>query len=474
MTDRINVLLIGGGGREHAIALRLAASPRLATLFATHTTNPGIAALAKPVDVPVSTREIYRLQQFIEKNNIRLVVIGPEEPLAEGWADKLATPNCKVFGPVAAAARIEADKTYSKQLMRAASIPTAEARVFIDAEAARIYFESREQDDPVLGPLLTDANRYSDREQRRKFIDQQIHASKEIFAAYHAARQDLPVIKATGLAKGKGVVVPATLAEALVAINEIMVRRIHGDAGRQIIVEERLTGREVSLLAICDGKTILVLPTCQDHKRLGDGDTGPNTGGMGAFCPTDSIDEDLMSRIEREVLVAAIDAMRRDGVEYRGVLYAGLMLTHAGPKVLEFNCRFGDPECQPLMARLTSDVIDLFEATCDGRLEDVSVTWDDRPACCVVLASEGYPEKPKTGIPIHGLDAAAQVPGVIITHAATTRSPDGTIISSGGRVLSVTALGDTMHQARERAYAACDKIIFAGKTYRTDIATTTP
>jgi len=469
MPEPVNVLLIGGGGREHALAIKLRQSARLGELWITHPENPGLAALGRAVDVPVNIREIYRLQQVIERHKIGLIVIGPEEPLAEGFVDKLTTPQTKVFGPRMEAARLEGDKGWAKQVMRAGSIPTAESRVFGDPEGARAYCESREADDPVLSKLFADAEKYPDPQERRKLIEQQIHLSREVHAAYHAKRADLPVVKAVGLAKGKGVVVPGTLAEALTAVNSIMVRREHGDAGRQVLIEERLHGREVSLLALCDGNTLLVLPPCQDHKRLGDGDTGPNTGGMGAFCPADTLDEATMLRVEREVLVAAIDALRRDGIEFRGVLYAGLIITHAGPKVLEFNVRFGDPECQPLMARLKSDLIDLLEATCDGTLAETTVEWDPRPACCVVLASEGYPVKPTIGVPITGIDDAEAMPGVTVTHGGTRRMPDGRIVTNGGRVLSVTALGDTLEDARARAYAACEVIRFAGKTYRTDI-----
>lgn len=424
MADRINVLLMGGGGREHAIADRLTRSPRLGQLWITHGQNPGLAALGRVADVPVAIRESYRLVQFCDHHDIGLVVIGPEEPLAEGFADKLRTPTRKVFGPGADGARIEADKAWAKQLMRGASIPTAEARVFTDADGARTYLRSREHP---------------------------------------------PVIKASGLAKGKGVFVPDSLAEALDAIDRIMVQRVFGDAGREVVIEERLTGSEVSVLALVDGRSIYVLETAQDHKRLGDRDSGPNTGGMGAFTPSTIVDDATMARIQSLVLVPALDALRRDGIDFRGVLYAGIMLTHAGPKVLEFNCRFGDPECQAILVRLKSDLLELMLATCDGKLADTDVEWEPGASCCVVLASEGYPEKPKSGAVIHGLDAAAAVEGVTIYHAGTTRARDGTIVTAGGRVLGVTAVGADLEQARRRAYAACDLIVFAGKTYRTDI-----
>ena len=423
-SGKVNVLLIGGGGREHALAIKIAQSPRIGDFYATHCENPGIAALCTPVDVPVNIREIYRLQQFIAKKDINLVVIGPEDPLCEGYADKLAYVHTLVFGPRQQAAQLEGDKAWSKHMMKAASVPTAEARTFTDATQAIEYIRSR---------------------------------------------QHAPVIKASGLCKGKGVIVPATIEQAVEAVERMMVKREFGDAGMKVIVEEKLAGPEVSVLAIVDGKSILVLPPCQDHKRLLDGDQGPNTGGMGAFCPTSTITDANMLAIERQVLVPIIDALRREGIEYQGVLYAGLMLTPSGPKTLEFNTRFGDPECQPLMARLRTDLLELLLATCVGKLDEIEVGWDTRSACCVVLASEGYPDKPKTNIPIMGLEEAAAMPFVQVLHSGTRRAPNGQIVTAGGRVISVTALGDTMAQARERAYAAADKIVFTGKQFRTDI-----
>lgn len=406
------------------MALKLSQSPRIGDLYTTHPENPGLNALCRAVDVPVSIREIYRLKQFIAKKDISLVIIGPEDPLCEGFTDKLTDDQTFVFGPVAQAAQLEGDKAWAKHIMKAASVPTAESRIFTDYEAACEYVKSRE----------------------------------------HA-----PVIKAAGLAKGKGVIVPDSVADALAALERIMVKKEFGDAGSKVVVEERLEGREVSVLAIVDGSSILILPPCQDHKRLMDGDKGPNTGGMGAFCPANTITESDMVEIESHILVPTIDALRRDGIEFRGVLYAGIMLTPAGPKVLEFNTRFGDPECQPLMARLKSDFLELALATCLGKLDQIEVAWDVRPACCVVLASEGYPEKPKTGVPIHGLEQAALVPNVHVFHAGTRRASNGQVVTAGGRVLGVTALGNTMAEARASAYAACDLISFQGKVYRTDI-----
>ena len=510
MAELVNVLLVGGGGREHALAWKLAQSPRLGQLWLTHAENPGLAALGRAVDVPVGIREIYRLQQFCEHKQIGLVVIGPEEPLAEGFADKLAAPGRVIFGPTQAAAQLESDKAFCKDVLRSASIPTAEGRAFRDPEQARAFIEARladrravdgalnrasmvrgfeervkaliaEMNDAagrlsgedrvgaVLALMHAAADNYRDPADRRKLMDELRRTTRGVSAVYDTPLADLPVIKAAGLAKGKGVILPATLGDAVKAIDDMMVRRVFGEAGRQVVVEERLEGREVSVLAVVDGRNILVLPPCQDHKRLRDGDEGPNTGGMGAFCPSGTIDAEMMGKIEREILVPTVDALRRDGVEYKGVLYAGLMLTPGGPKVLEYNCRFGDPECQPLVMRLKSDLIELMLATAEGRLDQIEVDWDERPACCVVVASGGYPERPVVGKPIQGLQEAAALRDVMVFQAGT-KAVDGQVVSAGGRVLGVTALGETMHAARERAYAACGKIKFDGMQYRRDIA----
>ena len=422
---QVNVLLIGGGGREHALAEAISRSPRLGQLWVTHPSNPGLAALGKPVEVPVDIHEVYRLVQFCEHHEVGLVVIGPEGPLAEGYADALAAENRLVFGPSAAATRLEADKGWAKEIMRGASIPAADSRTFDDPDAASAYVESRNEP---------------------------------------------PVVKACGLAAGKGVFVCETIPQALDAVDRIMRQRIFGDAGKRVLVEERLTGPEASLLALVDGRNILFLPPCQDHKRLGDGDTGPNTGGMGAFCPASTIDARTMAKIESEIFVPAVDALRREDAEFRGVLYAGLMLTPAGPKVLEFNVRFGDPECQVLMSRLESDAIDLLEATASGKLDEIEVQWTPKASVCVVLASEGYPDAPVTGVEIEGIDQAREMDGVEVYHAGTTVDEHGRLETAGGRVLGVTALGDTVASARTRAYEACGHIRFAGMQMRTDIA----
>lgn len=504
-TGKINVLLIGGGGREHALAEALSRSARLGTLYVSHPSNPGLAALGTPVDVPVSGRELYRLQQFCDRKDIGLVVIGPEDPLAEGYADALSKAGDgsvrPVFGPGKRGAMLEADKAFAKQMMRAASIPTGEGRVFTDAGAAKHYLIAVARDDEEVSRLVEGLDRIQDQGTRYNALAALVRVgtavthggtvgapdlsllkdagigrdradtlaiARRISAAWDAPRKSLPVIKACGLAKGKGVILPATLREAFDAVDSMMVRKEFGDAGLKIMIEERLQGTEVSILALLDGHNILILPPCQDHKRLGDGDAGPNTGGMGAFCPADTVDEATMRMIETDVFVAIADALRREEIDFRGVLYAGIMLTPGGPKVLEFNTRFGDPECQPLMARLESDALELFLATAEGRLDEVDVRFSEQHAVCVVMASDGYPANPKSGDAITGLDKAGEVEGVTVYHAGT-KTVDGEVVTAGGRVLGVTAVGPDFATARARAYRACDRIRFRGMQYRRDI-----
>ena len=400
-------------------------SKRLGKLFATHTGNPGIAALARPIGFEFSMKELYRLEQFCRHESIGLVVVGPEGPLAEGIADKLANEQTAVFGPVKEAAQLEADKAWAKQLMRGAAIPTGEGRVFRDAEAAREYIRSR--DEP-------------------------------------------PVVKATGLAAGKGVIVAATHEEALDAVERIMVRREFGAAGDQVLIEEKLKGPEISIFAITDGRNIAVLDPAQDYKRIGDGDTGPNTGGMGAYSPAMLLDARAMATVQRQVLVPTVDALRREGLEFRGVLYAGLMLTPGGPKVLEFNVRFGDPECQVLMRRFEGDLVDMLHAAATGRLADAAFDFTSEHAVCVVLAAGGYPGDVKSGAKIVGLDEAEKVESVVVFHAGTARNKDGDTVTAGGRILNITATGPTLEEARRRAYEAVSKIHFEGMQFRRDIA----
>jgi phosphoribosylamine--glycine ligase len=423
-----NVLLIGGGGREHALAWKLSQSSRLGKLWITDSDNAALAALGAPCPVAMDGRDAFRMQRWCDANHIHLVVVGPEAALAAGVADILHSDSRKVFGPTKEAAQLESDKSFAKQLMRQASIPTAEARIFTDTLSARGY-------------VLT--------------------------------REDPCVIKATGLAAGKGVIVCESQPEALAAIDRMLVQREYGAAGEKILIEEKLAGQEVSVQALVDGRTITILDPCQDHKQRDEGDNGPNTGGMGAYCPTPVIDSATMRLVEQQVLVPTIDALRRDGIEYRGVLYAGLMLTPGGPKVLEFNCRFGDPECQPLMARLKSDLVETLWATASGGLERIDVEFDDRVACCVVMCSAGYPGKYDKGKAIAGIEDAEALGDestqVIVFQAGTTRNPRGQLVTNGGRVLGVTALADDLHAARDLANAACEKIHFDGAFWRKDI-----
>ncbi len=427
----INVLIIGAGGREHALGWKLKQSKQCGRLFFAPG-NGGTAELGQNVPIKVDqvdTKTVDAVDYFCRQEKIGLIVVGPEDPLAGGLVDRLAalpktkSPKPLVFGPTQAGARLEADKAYAKHLMRAASIPTGEARVFTDAEAALAYVNSRET--PV-------------------------------------------VVKAAGLAKGKGVVVCGDNREAADAVRSIMVDRAHGDAGQTVLIEERLVGQELSVMALVDGRNIFVLDPAQDHKQLGEGDTGPNTGGMGAYCPTPLADDTVMRQVYREVLVPAVDALRREGVVFQGVLYAGLMLTAAGPKVLEFNCRFGDPETQPLMMRLKGDLLEAMVATAQGRLDEVDLSWDPRCCCCVVMASEGYPGKYESGKVIAGLDAASAIDGVQVFHAGTARR-DGDAVTAGGRVLNVCALGEDLAAARDAANEACDRIEFDGAYFRRDI-----
>jgi phosphoribosylamine--glycine ligase len=420
----MNVLVIGKGGREHALVWKLKQSPRADKVFCA----PGNAGTAKDgVNVPIEPHEVDKLIRFAQKENVGLTVVGPEDPLALGIVDTFQAAGLKVFGPTRSAARIEGSKVFSKQLMRHADVPTAEFRVFDHPEPARTYIETREY--PV-------------------------------------------VVKADGLAAGKGVIVCNNKADALKAIERIMVREEFGAAaGRRVVIEKRLDGEELSLLALVSGRTIVMLPPTQDHKPAFDGDTGPNTGGMGAYSPAPVADMELLDDVEERVFVPTVHALKRGRSPFRGVLYAGLMTTNQGPRVLEFNCRFGDPEAQPLLMRLRTDLLDLLEAVVVDRLDDYAaggIDWDPRPAVCVVLASQGYPGAFVKGRVIGGLDAAAALPDVKVFHAGTKPQGDF-VVTDGGRVLGVTAIGDTLADAKRRAYEAVERIRFAGMHYRTDI-----
>jgi phosphoribosylamine--glycine ligase len=417
----MKVLLVGSGGREHALAWRLGQSKQLSKLFIAPG-NPGTAQEGTNVDI--ADDDIAGLVKFAKDQKIDLVVVGPEDPLAKGLVDALNEAGIKAFGPVKAAAALEADKAFAKEIMRANAVPTAEGRTFHSFKDAKAYIASR---DMAL------------------------------------------VVKATGLAKGKGVFVCDEPADAINAAEKIMEGGIFGEAGKSIIVEEKLKGQEASILAFVDGRNIYVMESAQDHKPIGDGDTGPNTGGMGAYSPAPIVTEKIMVQIEREVLVPTLDGMNRQGSGYRGVLYAGLMLTAGGPKVLEYNARFGDPETQPILMRLGSDLLEVMLAVCDGTLDKVTLRWDPRPAVCVVMASGGYPGSYEKGKVISGIEVAEKAEGVKVFHAGTAMK-DGELVTSGGRVLGVTALGKTIKEAQEKAYEATKVISFEGAYYRKDIA----
>ncbi len=420
----MRILLVGSGAREHALAWKLRQSP-LCTELLIAPGNPGMAQFGQCVEI--RSDAIADITQLAIDNAVDMVVIGPEDPLALGLVDALAAKNIRSFGPSLTGAQLEADKTFSKKMMREALIPTAEGRSFKSMRDALAYVESR---------------------------------------------TDAMVVKAAGLARGKGVVICKDPVEALDVVRNIMEKKIFGKAGSTIVIEEKLEGPEISLLAFIDGHTAYILESAQDHKRIGENDTGPNTGGMGAFSPAPRMTDELISNVESEIIVPLLDALARHEIDYRGVIYAGLMLTPAGPKTLEFNCRFGDPEAQVLLMRLKSDLVDVMQACIDRRLDQVTLEWDQRHAVCVVLASEGYgwesDDKVVKGVPIDGVEAAAAMPDVMIFHGGTAMK-DGQLVTNGGRVLSVCALGDTLADAREKAYAALRKISFKGMQFRRDI-----
>ncbi len=417
----MNVLLIGNGGREHALAWKLADSSRVTRLFAMPG-NPGTAQFAE--NVPVDPMNFPAVSKFIKANAIQLVVIGPEDPLAAGLADLVLSLGVKVFGPSKAAAQIEADKWFAKEIMRHQSVPTAEARVFTDPDSADEYIR---------------------------------------------VKNTGMVIKASGLAKGKGVSVCYRPEDATAAIDTIMRKKTFGGAGDRVVIEELLTGPECSILAFVDQRSIYLMETAQDHKPVDDGDTGPMTGGMGAYSPTPVITPAMLSAIERDIFVPVIDGLVREGIEYKGVLYAGLMLTASGPRVLEFNCRFGDPETQPLMMRLKSDLAEVMLAVADGKLDEIELKWDPRPAICVVATSKGYPGSYPKGLPITGVEKADAMRDVKVFHSGTAIK-DGELVTDGGRVLGVTATGRTVADAQKLAYEAMKLIHFDGMHYRRDIA----
>ncbi|MFP6611441.1 MAG: phosphoribosylamine--glycine ligase [Pirellulales bacterium] len=419
----MKVLIVGNGGREHAIAWKIAQSPLAPHVFVA----PGNAGTKEDAEnVDVSAGDVPNLLKFAKENQSHLTVVGPEAPLAAGIVDAFEQERLRIFGPSKAASALESSKVFCKQILRQADVSTAEYRAFRDADSATTYLNDRE-DVPV-------------------------------------------VVKADGLAAGKGVIVCNDRNQAIAAVDRIARDKEFGDAGNELIIEERLYGPEASVLAITDGRTLVTLPAAQDHKPAHDGDTGPNTGGMGAYSPTPLLNDETFHRIEEDVLVPTVHTMKRARHPFRGVLYAGLMMTPHGSRVLEYNVRFGDPECQPLMMRLQSDLLTLLDAAVDGRLDEIKpLQWDTRTAVCVVMASEGYPGSYERGRPIRGLDEAAKLPDVKVFHAGTATLDDA-VVTDGGRVLGVTALGDTIAAAKLQAYKAVKCIRWDGAWCRKDIS----
>ena len=416
----MKILVIGSGGREHALLWKLAQSPRVTQLLCAPG-NAGTAQLA--TNHPVAATDLPGLVALAKAEQVDLTVVGPDDPLAAGIVDLFEKEGLRVFGPIAAAARLESSKSFAKEFMLRHGIPTAGSATFNDPEAALNHCRA---------------------------------------AAYPL------VVKADGLALGKGVVIAQSLAEAEAALREIMIEKVFGDAGNTVVIEEFLTGPECSLHALIDGKNYVLFPDAKDHKRALDGDQGLNTGGMGTISPSRVVDGPMKQRLEKEVLQPFVRGLAADGLRFQGMLFPGLMMTPNGPKVLEFNCRFGDPETQSLMRRLKSDLLDLIEATIDGKLAEAQPLWDDRAAVCIVLASGGYPGPIEKGKVIAGIEASSADPEVVVFHAGTT-SKDGQVVTNGGRVLGITALGATLEEARNKAYAAADNITFEGKQLRRDI-----
>lgn len=414
------VLVTGSGGREHALAWKLSQSPQIEKLYAAPG-NSGTAQLGE--NVAIAAEDVEKLVEFAKSNRIDFTIVGPDDALAAGVVDAFQKAGLKIFGPPAAAARLESSKAFAKEFMRRHGIPTADYREFTDCAEALDFCRSAKY------PL---------------------------------------VVKADGLALGKGVIIAQNLAEAEGAVRMCLEDGAFGAAGKRIVVEEFLEGVECSIHALVDGSSYLLLPDCRDHKKAFDGNLGPNTGGMGTISPSGSVDETLRARICREILDPFLAGIQKDGIAFRGMLFPGLMLTAEGPKVLEFNCRWGDPETQVLVRRLSSDLLPLLEATADGALAEVSPEWDARAAVCVILASGGYPGSYEKGQVISGLDAAGELEGVKIFHAGA-KAVDGQILTNGGRVLGVTALGADLDEARRQGYLAADRIFFDGIQRRNDI-----
>ncbi|MEO2066121.1 MAG: phosphoribosylamine--glycine ligase [Desulfurobacteriaceae bacterium] len=415
----MKVLVVGSGGREHALAWKLAQSGKVSKVYGAPG-NPGIAQIGQCIDIPVT--EIKALADFAEKEGIDLTVVGPEAPLVAGIVNEFESRGLKIFGPSKQAARLEGSKAFAKEMMKKYGVPTADFKVFSDPEEAKRYV--KEKGAPI-------------------------------------------VVKADGLAAGKGVVVAKSVEEAIEAIEKIMVEKVFGSAGDKVVIEDCLFGEEASYLVITDGERFIPLATAQDHKAVFDGDKGPNTGGMGAYSPAPVLSEELEREVQERVIKPILEGMRKEGHPFKGVLYAGLMVTDEGVKVLEFNVRFGDPEAQAILRRLDSDLFDVCMSVSEGKLVD-ELKWKPETSICVVLASKGYPGKYEKGKVITGIEEAEKIPTVVVFHAGT-KIENGKLVTNGGRVLNVTALGKDIFEARERVYRAVEKIHFEGMHYRKDI-----
>lgn len=416
----MRILVVGGGGREHALCWKIAASPLCDALYCAPG-NAGIAAIA--ACVPIAAEDVEGIVAFTREKHIDFVVVGPEAPLVAGLVDRLAAAGVKAFGPTAAAARVEGSKGFTKDLLAKYRIPTAAYGRFKNSAAAKAFIAERG------API---------------------------------------VVKADGLAAGKGVILCQTTGEAIAAVDQIMTERAFGTAGDEVVIEEFLRGEEVSFFVLVDGQIALPLATAQDHKAVGDGDTGPNTGGMGAYSPAPVVDAEMHGRIMAEIVNPTVDGLRNEGTPFTGVLFVGLMITAEGPKVIEFNARFGDPECEALMMRLKSDLLPALIATADGALAHFDLRWTDEAALAVVMAAQGYPGAPLKGTAIEGLESAAEVEGVMVFHAGTKRDGDR-LLANGGRVLAVTGTGKSVREAQRRAYQAIDRIRWPEGFCRRDI-----
>jgi phosphoribosylamine--glycine ligase len=417
----VKILVIGSGGREHALVWKIAQSPRVTKLYCAPG-NAGIEQLS--TCVAIQPDDIAGLKSFVVSENIDLTVVGPEAPLAAGIADEFRKARLKIFGPTRAAARLESSKTFSKELMARSGIPTAASQSFTDLKPALAYLERRQ------API---------------------------------------VVKADGLAQGKGVIVATTIAQAREALVDMLEKNSFGQSGSRVVIEDFLDGEELTIMAFTDGKTVVPMLPAQDHKRVGDGDTGPNTGGMGAYAPAPLGTPALRATVLHQVLQPVVAAMSKSGSPFAGVLYAGLMIVKGKPYVLEFNARFGDPETQVILPLLKTDLVDVIEAVVDHRLDQVAVEWHDRSAVCVVMTSGGYPGAYQTGVPIAGLPEKVLSGDVLVYHAGTKRQGRD-VVTAGGRVLGVTGVGPKFPDAMQRAYETVRKISFPGSHYRTDIA----